>query len=74
MYKDSTVRLWNYDMEEERVSSSKFKFHNDSITDLSLHPTHDFCLTTSKDKSWIFSDINKGDYFSKRCFGIDTGF
>lgn len=57
---DSTVRLWNYDMEEEKVNSTKFKFHSDAITDLSLHPTNDFVLTTSKDKSWVFSDINKG--------------
>ena len=56
---DATVRVWNYE-NEEKVSQNRFKLHSDAITDLSLHPTNDFCLTTSKDKSWIFSDLNTG--------------
>jgi len=56
---DSTVRVWCYD-NEERVEQTKFKLHNDQVTDLSIHPISDYMLTTSKDKSWLFSDINTG--------------
>ena len=38
------------------------KFHQDHVTDLSLHPISDYMLTTSKDKSWLFSDINTGKF------------
>ena len=60
---DSTVRVWNYE-NEENVSQTKFRAHQDQITDLSLHPISDYILTTSKDKSWLFSDINTGKQFS----------
>jgi len=56
---DSTVRIWNYE-NEENVTQTKMKFHQDHVTDLSLHPISDYMLTTSKDKSWLFSDINTG--------------
>merc|ERR1711935_805472 len=49
---DSTVRVWCYD-NEERVEQTKFKLHNDQVTDLSIHPISDYMLTTSKDKSWL---------------------
>ena len=43
------------------------KFHQDHVTDLSLHPISDYMLTTSKDKSWLFSDINTGKFRTILC-------
>jgi pre-mRNA-processing factor 19 len=39
------------------VRSSKLKIHKDAVTSLSLHPTQDFILSASNDKSWAFTDI-----------------
>ena len=63
---DSTVRIWNYE-NEENVTQTKMKFHQDHVTDLSLHPISDYMLTTSKDKSWLFSDINTGKIRTVLC-------
>jgi len=53
---DSTIRVWNYE-DEEKVRSSKLKIHKDAVTSLSLHPTQDYILSSSNDKSWAFTDI-----------------
>ena len=56
---DSSVRVWNYE-NPDQVQQRKFGTHRDQVTGLSLHPTQDYFLSTSKDKSWTFSDINSG--------------
>lgn len=56
---DSSVRVWNYE-NPDQVQQRKFGIHRDQVTGLSLHPTQDYFLSTSKDKSWTFSDINSG--------------
>lgn len=56
---DTTVRVWNYE-NPESVSHQRYNLHLDQVTGLSLHPTQDYFLTTSKDKSWTFTDMKTG--------------
>ena len=36
------------------------KAHNNHVTGISLHATGQYILSTSRDKSWAFSDIGTG--------------
>jgi len=56
---DATVRVWNYS-NPDAVQQQRYNTHLDHVTGLSLHPTQDYFLSTSKDKSWTFSDIKTG--------------
>ena len=56
---DSTVRVWNYE-NPEQVVQLRHQLHQDQVTGLSIHPTQQYFLSTSKDKTWTFADLKTG--------------
>jgi pre-mRNA-processing factor 19 len=56
---DNTVRVWGRDGDQGRVKHT-FTVHSDEIVGISLHASHDYVASASKDRTWAFHNIETG--------------
>ncbi|RWS29897.1 pre-mRNA-processing factor 19-like protein [Leptotrombidium deliense] len=59
---DSQIRIWNIGTAH---TTHIIRAHEGAITDLSLHATGDYLLSTSTDEYWAFSDLHTGQVLAK---------
>jgi len=61
---DSTARVWacsdSSNWRAGYTCAHTIRKHKAEVTDLSVHPLGDFCLTSSLDKSWAIHDLMTG--------------
>jgi len=59
---DSQIRIWTKD---EANAKHTITIHDRAVTDISLHPTGDYILSTSDDSHWALSDMSTGRAIAK---------
>ncbi|RWS07303.1 pre-mRNA-processing factor 19-like protein [Dinothrombium tinctorium] len=59
---DSQIRIWHIGTSQ---TTHVIRAHDGPITDLSLHATGDYLLSTSTDEYWAFSDLHTGQVLTK---------
>ena len=60
---DKTVKLWKKSGDSYSQAAS-FSPHAAEVTDITVHPTGQYVVSTSLDKTWSFSDIDSGRVFT----------
>lgn len=80
---DSTTRIWSPsvpstdDAKQSELYSVEhiYTHHSAAITGLTLHPTNDYFVSASLDKTWAFNDINTGMCLTQSSTeGIEIGY
>jgi len=56
---DSTAVVWGHS-EGRYTARHTFSAHSGEVTALAVHPTNDYLVTASADKSWAFHDLATG--------------
>jgi pre-mRNA-processing factor 19 len=61
------ISFWSISNQQSTQPIRTIKVHKDQVTGLSLHPSGDFLLSCSRDRTWGFSDVTTGTclYHSK---------
>ncbi|KAF8822480.1 WD domain, G-beta repeat domain containing protein [Cardiosporidium cionae] len=58
---DKTVRIWKGDDDSSQYKCAHtLRKHRGEVKSLAIHPLNDYFVSSGKDKSWIFSDMNSG--------------